>query len=168
MEKGFIDRDNIYTIEAYIGYGKKTDLHKMTLTQLQDELKMSDKLINRAQEEVNGADGYPSYALKEKLENAKYYKRQVEKRIDQLTQLEMKQGGIDGMIADLDRQLKEGTITKEYHDQYVEKLNNKRELYDENIKKSVENDDKEEDKRRKKKKHIFRRFKDKLSDYKKK
>ena len=58
------------------------------------------------------------------------------------------------MIGELDRQLEEGIITKEFHDRRVDELEEKRKLYEGN--------------KKPKKKHIFKKFKDKLTGYKKK
>lgn len=160
IKKGYIDTSNFYIQESYIGYGRKTDLNKMGLLELKEELKMADKQVKLCKEEIESSDdGVPSFALKEKLQNAEYYKKKVEDKIDSLSKKEAENSGVDAMIADLDRQLKNGTISQEYHDKSVENLNEKRELYEQNDDTPV--------KQKKEKKHIFKKFKDKLSSYKK-
>jgi chromosome segregation ATPase len=142
--------------EEYIGYGRKTDLQKMNLTDLLGELKMAQTQIESCKEEVDGADGYPSFALKEKLQNAEYYKKEVQKQIDRLSEEEIKNGNIDGLISDLKKQLSKNTITKEYYDKAVEDLENKRELFEKQEKELEE---------KKSKKHNFKIFKKNLKDY---
>ena len=68
IKKGYIDTFNFYIQESYIGYGRKTDLNKMGLLELKEELKMADKQVKLCKEEIDSSDdGVPSFALKEKL-----------------------------------------------------------------------------------------------------
>ena len=147
------DTRNFPVMEEYIGYDIKV-LSKMTLVELRDELKRADRELNIAKEEVEKADGHPSYVLKERVKNAEYYKKKVEDTIDNLTQEELQNTSVDALIADLHKQLKNNTITKEYHDEQVAKLQEKKEEQ-ENYKKE-----------KSKKKHRFKLFKSRLSDYK--
>lgn len=153
MVNELYDKRNFPVMEEYVGYDNKV-LSKMTLVELRDELKIAEKELNMAKEEVEKADGHPSYVLKERVKNAEYYKNKVEETIENLTREEMEAIGVDAMIADLDKQLKNKTITKEYHDEQVEKLLKKKEEQENDILMKY------------KKKHRFRLFKSKLSDYK--
>lgn len=168
--KNLYDIEPIYTTEEYVGYGKD-DLSTMTWDELMSELERTEKEIETAKSEFEEADSFPSYALKERLADAQWYKNKVIEAIDKFnndkTKDDSSNTGINAMIRDLDRQLKKGTITQKYHDKYVQKLNDKRELYDEN-KKRQEVREKEEKENEFKKNHPFKHFKKKLEDYKRK
>lgn len=75
FDKRQIVYENSFT-ESYIGYGKN-DLSKMTKKELHAELKRVEEDIKNLTSEIEDADSYPSYALKERLENAIWYRDKV-------------------------------------------------------------------------------------------
>lgn len=83
MDKYFdrrrIENTDVFT-ESYLGYGKN-DLSKMTTEELKSELKRAEADIKTLQDEIDEADSYPSYSMKERMENANLYKHMIEKEI---------------------------------------------------------------------------------------
>lgn len=78
------DKNNIEPIsESYIGYGK-TDLGRMTLDELETELKRSEREIDDYKGELDDADSIPSYAMKERIDNAIWYRNKVKDAIADL------------------------------------------------------------------------------------
>lgn len=169
MEKIF-DENRIPINESYIGYGKN-DLSEMSKSELKKELERTERELNEIKDEIDEANSFPSYALKERLENTKWYKNKVE---NALANLSIKNESvetpnfIDNMIKDLDRKYERGIISKEYYESYVQKLNDKRPLYEENKKREKEMKEAEEVEKEKKykRRHPFKTFKNKLSEYK--
>ena len=169
--------ENFSTVtEAYIGYGQN-DLNKMTDVELKKELKRVNKDIEQIQNEIDEADSYPSYAIKERLENEKWYKNKVMDEIskreenisleEKFESTECKQKSMQDMIKDLDRQFEKGVITKDYRDKYVKKLEQSIISYEEKLKRE-KIEEEEEKKRKEELKHRrFKQFKKKLSEYRK-
>ena len=152
------DKSPIYNVklEAYIGYGKN-DLSDMTHSELQDELTKTIDSIHDLETEINEADSFPSFVLKEKLLNLKDYKEKIE---NAMKEIYVKESFIEKNIDKLDELLKNGTITEEYHDKYVTKLLENKEIFLEDVRKNAL-------KFTAKKHNKFKMFKESLFDYKK-
>lgn len=174
FDKTSIENFNSVT-EAYIGYGQN-DLNKMTDVELRQELKRVEKDIKQIENEIDDADSYPSYAIKERLENEKWYKNKVMDEIskreenksleEKIDNTETKPKSMQDMIKDLDRQYERGLITKEYRDKYVDKLEQSIDAYEEKLKR--EQIEEEEKSHKEELKHRrFKQFKKKLSEYRK-
>lgn len=162
----YIDERNLSVInEAYVGYGRD-DLDKMTVSELNDELKRIEKELSDTDLELTDSDEVPSYVIKEKILNIKHYKEKVLKELEKRNN-DVKEEGIDGMIKNLNRQYEKGYITKEYRDKYVEKLESRREAYNKALEDEKKKQKEDDEKKNKKNSHIFKKFKNHLSDYKK-
>lgn len=162
----YIDERNMSVInEAYVGYGRD-DLDKMTVSELNDELKRIEKELSDTDLELTDSDEVPSYVIKEKILNIKHYKEKVLKELEKRNN-DVKEEGIDGMIKNLNRQYEKGYITKEYRDKYVEKLESRREAYNKALEDEKKKQKEDDEKKNKKNSHIFKKFKNHLSDYKK-
>ena len=162
----YIDERNLSVInEAYVGYGRDV-LDKMTVSELNDELKRIEKELSDTDLELTDSDEVPSYVIKEKILNIKHYKEKVLKELEKRNN-DVKEEGIDGMIKNLNRQYEKGYITKEYRDKYVEKLESRREAYNKALEDEKKKQKEDDEKKNKKKSHIFKKFKNHLSDYKK-
>lgn len=162
----YIDERNLSVInEAYVGYGRD-DLEKMTVSELNDELKRIEKELSDTDLELTDSDEVPSYVIKEKILNIKHYKEKVLKELEKRNS-DVKEEGIDGMIKNLNRQYEKGYITKEYRDKYVEKLESRREAYNKALEDEKKKQKEDDEKKNKKNSHIFKKFKNHLSDYKK-
>jgi len=162
----YIDERNLSVInEAYVGYGRD-DLEKMTVSELNDELKRIEKELSDTDLELTDSDEVPSYVIKEKILNIKHYKEKVLKELEKRNS-DVKEKGIDGMIKNLNRQYEKGYITKEYRDKYVEKLESRREAYNKALEDEKKKQKEDDEKKNKKNSHIFKKFKNHLSDYKK-
>lgn len=153
--------EDIYVKEEYVGYGRN-DLKKMTKSELKDELKRIGNEIKKIEDEFDAANKeIPTFSLKEQYKTAFWYKEKIEKELaDREDESKTTENAIDDMILDLDRKLKQGLITEEYHDKYVNKLTIRKEelLMEESTKEDTSN----------KKKHPIRKFRDKLTDYRNK
>lgn len=162
----YIDERNLSVInEAYVRYGRD-DLEKMTVSELNDELKRIEKELSDTDLELTDSDEVPSYVIKEKILNIKHYKEKVLKELEKRNS-DVKEEGIDGMIKNLNRQYEKGYITKEYRDKYVEKLESRREAYNKALEDEKKKQKEDDEKKNKKNSHIFKKFKNHLSDYKK-
>ena len=160
----YFDERNLSVVnEAYIGYGKD-DLDKLTISELNDELKRIEKELSETDLELSDSDEVPSYVIKEKILNIKHYKEKVLKELKKRND-DVKEDGIDGMIKNLNRQYEKGYITKEYHDKYVSKLESRREAYNKSVEEEELKKKKDDEKKKKKHSHIFKKFKGQLSDY---
>lgn len=171
FDKRNIEPNQVYT-EYYIGYGID-DLSKMTLEQLENELVIIKREIDKIQSEINDADSYPSFAIKERLKNEYYYKDKVEQEIfkkkksdevsnDSVNNIKKMQE----MIKDLERQYEKGNITKDYKEKYISKIEKSIKSCEEKIEREAIKE-KEREEKEKSKKHKFKHFKNKIIKYKK-
>ena len=72
------DKIPITISESYVGYGKD-DLGEMTKSELEKELKRTEREIENFREELASTGiTTPSYVLKERIEDAIHYKKKVE------------------------------------------------------------------------------------------
>ena len=82
FDKRKIPDVGICMFEAYNRYGKN-DLTDMTESELKKELARTNKEIETLQQELDDSDNsFPIYALKEKIEDAMYYKEKIEKALE--------------------------------------------------------------------------------------
>lgn len=164
---GLFDKNKIPDIgktitESYIGYGKN-DLHEMNEKELKAELSRTNNEIKSIEDEIEDANSFPSFALKEKLDNAYYYRDKV---IDALSKYKKESTCyIDEMLTKLNEDYNNGNISKEYYESYRDKLNYKREVYNNRIKDEKEQARLQLLKEEALNKKPFRKFKNKLKDY---
>lgn len=165
MEKIFDERKitDIEVTEASINYNK--DIDDMDKEEIEKEIRLIEKEIQKIKTTIQNSGPIPSYILRERLKNAIIYKEKLEKKFTQLNVDTEKR--LEEMKKDLERKYETGTITKEYRDKYINQL-------DESILRYREQEERKKEEREKKKqenkssnKHIFKKFKNKLIDYKK-
>lgn len=158
--------ENTEIVEAYIGYGKTTDLQNMSNTELKQEYDRVEKEIKILKEELITSPE-ASFPIKERIQNAKWYKDKINSFMESEEAARKPMAtSIDDMIKDLNKQLKNGVITPEYHKKYTNLLNSRRKLYEENRRRQ-EKMKKLKEKKEFKKNHPFKSFKSKITDYKK-
>lgn len=78
-DKRKIENYDIIT-ESYVGYCKSDHIPKMTNEELEKELKKVNKDIDTVKSEIDDEE-YPSFVLKERIENGEYYKSLIEKEL---------------------------------------------------------------------------------------
>lgn len=74
----YFDKTPIVSYESYVGYGKH-DLDEMSKEELKKELLRTEREIESFKDELESTKiTTPSYVLKERIEDAKFYKKQIE------------------------------------------------------------------------------------------
>ena len=80
----YFDKIPIVSYESYVGYGKH-DLDEMSKDELKKELLRTEREIESFKDELASTKiTTPSYVLKERIEDAKFYKKQIEYAISKI------------------------------------------------------------------------------------
>lgn len=158
--------------ESSHSYYNTHKLKDLTIDEIKTELDIVENDIKTLQKELDNAGSSPSYVLRQRLNNAMDYRSKLTEYISKSTDTEKSDetkdtlARLENMKKDLERQYEKGIITKSYRDKYIAKIEYGIDSYKEKMERQKQEDE-EKEKKAKNKKHLFKKFKSKLQDYKK-